>query len=216
MKLAVEPVINLQHLAAVATLATHSLQSPGYPYATAVANVPDECHRPLLLVSALAEHTRNLLADPRVSLSLLAPGAVNAQAAARATLLGDAERCAADDLLVSRYLRYVPDAAQYLQLDFMFFRIRPKRLRLIAGVGKMGWLEAEDWAAVTSIALAQEQALIDSVGALTPPGIAILGIDAYGIDYQVAGVRKRHTAVGHVGGEVFDEVLLRSAVSQLS
>ena len=137
-----EPVINLLHLAEFSTLATQSQQLPGYPYATAVPNVLDENHRPLLLISRLAEHTKNLLADPRVSLSLVEPGTANVQTAARITLLGDAQQFQPDDLLKTRYLRYIPDAAQYLELDFMFFRVNPRRIRFIAGIGKMGWLEA--------------------------------------------------------------------------
>ena len=82
MKLAVEPTVNFLHKPAYSTLATQSAQFPGYPYATVVPNVLDECHRPLLLVSALAEHTKNLLADPRVSFSLIEPGAESVQTAA--------------------------------------------------------------------------------------------------------------------------------------
>lgn len=216
MKLVVEPVINLLHQAACSTLATQSAQLPGYPYATVVPNVLDECHRPLLLVSALAEHTKNLLADHRVSLSLLESGTANVQTAARITLLGDAEPFDPAELLTARYLRYLPDAAQYLELDFMFFRVNPKRVRFIAGGGKMGWLEAAQWAAVPSLSLAREGALVEIAQRAAPTGIRILGVDCYGIDYEADGFRDRQAFDGHDAQIDLDEELLRRVASQLS
>ena len=130
MKLELAPVLNLLHSAQAATLATQSMQMPGYPYATVVPNVLDEQHRPILLISALAEHTKNLLTDAKVSISVTETGISNVQDGQRLTLVGDAERFEPSSDLIARYLRYVPAAEQYLALDFMFFRIIPKRLRL--------------------------------------------------------------------------------------
>jgi putative heme iron utilization protein len=216
MKLAIAPVINLLHGAAYGTLATQSTRSPGYPYATVIPNMADERHRPLLLVSVLAEHTKNLLADPRVSLSLLEPGTDNVQTAARLTLLGDAEPIEPSALLKARYLRYLPDAEQYLQLDFMFFRITPKRLRHIAGVGKMGWLEADDLDTAQVLTLESESALLAAAQRAVVAEIVILGIDAYGIDYQIDGLRKRHAFEGDAGCARIDEAFLLRAVTLFS
>lgn len=216
MKPAVEPVIDLLHGATYGMLATQSTRLPGYPYATVIPNVLDECHRPLLLVSALAEHTRNLLADPRLSLSLLEPNCDNVQTAARLTLIGDAEAFEPGDLLQARYLRYLPDAEQYLQLDFMFFRIIPKRLRSIAGLGRMGWLEADDFGSLPSLSLETEYRLLDSVQHAVPEGISIHGIDCYGIDYLADGLRRRlgfgETAVR----EEYLDAILHEVVTQLA
>lgn len=191
MKPAIEPVVDVLHGATYGTLATQSARLPGYPYATVIPNVLDECHRPLLLVSALAEHTRNLLVDPRLSLSLLEPNCTSVQTAARLTLIGDAEPFEPGVQLQARYLRYLPEAEQYLQLDFMFFRVIPKRLRSIAGLGRMGWLEADDFSLLPSLSLETENQLVESVQRAVPEGISILGIDCYGIDYQADGFRKR-------------------------
>ncbi len=102
---------------------------PGYPYATVMSNIVDEHHRPILLINTLAEHTKNLLADPRVSISVTEPGAANVQDSQRLTLVGDAESVSASQELKARYLRYLPAAEQYLTLDFMFFRIIARRIR---------------------------------------------------------------------------------------
>ena len=70
MKLPIDPLIHLLHSASQLYLATHSTQLDGFPYATALPFALDAQQRPLILISQLAEHTRNLLADGRASLLL--------------------------------------------------------------------------------------------------------------------------------------------------
>lgn len=178
---------------------------PGYPYATVLPNVLDQGHRPVLLVSALAEHSKNILSDPRVSISLTEPRIDKVQEGARLTLVGDAERFDADALMRERYLRYEPEAEQYLLLDFMFFRILPRRLRYIGGVGKMGWLEAADLAALPSLSPADEALLVELACTRVPQETQVLGVDPFGIDYLAKGSRGR--AVLDPAGNVREQVL---------
>ena len=67
MNIQLDTVIPLLHESAFGVLATHSTQLPGYPFASILPFVLDESHRPIFLISALAEHTKNLLADARAS-----------------------------------------------------------------------------------------------------------------------------------------------------
>jgi len=196
MKLELAPVVNLLHSALHSTLATQSQHMPGYPYATVVPNIVDEHHRPILLVSALAEHTKNLLADPRVSISLIEPVAANVQDGQRLTLVGDAEQFEASLELQARYLRYLPAAEQYLMLDFMFVRINPKRVRYIGGVGKMGWVESKAFDSLAFLPLAEEVALLQGGQAVAPKNITLLGIDHFGIDYLADGLSDRASLEG--------------------
>ncbi|NMG74305.1 pyridoxamine 5'-phosphate oxidase [Aromatoleum diolicum] len=191
MKASIDPAIHLLHEAHHATLATHSTQLAGYPYATALPCVGDEAHRPLFCISALAEHTKNLLADPRASLSVVGGENGNVQAAPRLTLLGDAERFDPGPEVVARYLRYQPDAKQYLELDFMFFRFRPKRVRFIGGLGRMGWIEGAQWDAVPVLAPQDEAVALKRVAVNLPAGLHLLGLDCFGIDYEANGRRAR-------------------------
>lgn len=211
MKLELAPVLNLLHSAQAATLATQSLQMPGYPYATVVPNVLDEQHRPILLISALAEHTKNLLTDAKVSISVTESGISNVQDGQRLTLVGDAERFEPSPELIARYQRYVPAAEQYLALDFMFFRVVPKRLRYIGGVGKMGWVEVDTLASAPCLALTDEAALLAEAESITPRNVTLLGIDPFGIDYVADGFRDRQV----LGGENLKGALL-AAVPKLS
>lgn len=184
MKIPPLAALQLMHGNHYATLASHSSQQEGYPYATVLPYVLDPQHRPLLLISALAEHTRNLLADGRCSLSITEKDVQDVQAGARLTLLADAVRIEPEALLRQRFCRYQASAEELLQLDFMFFRLEPMRLRYIGGVGRMGWLEQPELAQQV-LTLEQEAALLQQ--ARVADGIQLLGLDAYGVDYRLAG-----------------------------
>jgi hypothetical protein len=190
VKILPEPALTLLHEAAYGALATHSTSLPGYPYATVVPYVVDECHRPVVCLSALAEHTRNVLADPRVSLSVLQPGAGDVQAAARLTLVADAEPFEPAPDFLARYLRYEPGAAQNLTLDCTFLRLNPKRIRFIAGFGQMGWIEAQTWADLPRLPAKDERERVREASQTVRSGVGVLGVDLFGIDYAVA--RRRH------------------------
>jgi len=191
MKLPPHSAIELLHRAAHGALATHSLQLPGYPFATLLPFVPDERHRPLFLISRLAEHTRNLGADPRASLLLAEPGVDEVLSTSRLTVVGEVLPIDADEALIARYLRYQPEAAGYLALgDFAFYRLEPQQLRLIAGFGRMGWLTGEDLAQAAPLAPAQELAELAELAAWLPEA-RWLGVDAYGADLELEGKRQR-------------------------
>ncbi|WP_047248247.1 HugZ family protein [Chromobacterium subtsugae] len=183
--------IRLLHQCRHATLATQSRQYPGYPYASAIQFFCDERQRPVFVVSALAEHSKNLLADPRISLSLLSPDDDAAQSAARLTMLGDAERFDASDALRARLLRYQPEAEEWLALDFMFFRLRPMRTRLIAGLGSMGWVDGRAWNELPALSLEEERLLLEEAQAALPESIRALGCDCFGADLLWRGSYRR-------------------------
>lgn len=125
----------------VGALATLSQRLAGHPFATVVPYVPDHAARPLLLISALAEHTKNLRADSRASLMVHAESE-DVLAAARVTCAGRAT-CLADPppASVERYLRYLPKARPLLDFgDFAFYRIEPEALHWVGGSAtSSGW-----------------------------------------------------------------------------
>lgn len=185
-----EVLIDLLHRCDDAALATHSLAVPGFPYASAVPFATDERHRPVLLISRLAEHTQNLAEDPRASLLLHQPAIAGEMV--RATLVGRLLPIEAEPPLVARYLRYQPAAEQFLQLgDFGFFRLEPVQVRVIGGFAQAGWLGGDRLTDCPSLTLAQEREALDALSPLTPAGAELLGVDAFGIDLAVAGERQR-------------------------
>ena len=140
----------LLHAAARASLATAMAPgdgpaaepaAAGAPYASLVAPAPDMAGVPLLLLSELAQHTRNLAADPRASLLVDGTAGYDVPLAGpRASLQG---RLRLDDTSATRgrYLRWQPQAAQYAELtDFRIYRLELTRAHLVAGFGKVHWL----------------------------------------------------------------------------
>src|ERR1700689_5002806 len=120
---------------ALATLMAGS----GDPYCSLVnvASHPDGS--PVLLISRLAIHTKNLLADSRVSLMLDERVEGDPLEGARIMLSGHAEEIAADrDIVRQRYLNAHPTAEVFVDFkDFSFFRIRPAGTHLVAGFGRI-------------------------------------------------------------------------------
>jgi len=126
-------------------LSTHSTKFDGYPFGSVAPFVLDHNCQPIVLISTIAEHTKNIIANPKVSLLVFA-GDEDLQANARLTLLGNAVKIDKEDAnLRARYLRYLPQAAGYFDMhDFSFYRIEIAQMRYIAGFGKMGWLSGDD------------------------------------------------------------------------
>jgi heme iron utilization protein len=126
-------------------LATLSKRFSGHPFGSVTPFVLDHEAYPLILISTLAEHTRNLDHDHRLSLLVHETGE-NVQAEARVTLIGHAERMADQEAPKARYVRYFPDATVYFDThDFFFYRITPTRLRYIGGFGEIHWIASEGY-----------------------------------------------------------------------
>src|SRR4029078_9101680 len=128
---------------ALATLMAGS----GDPYCSLVNIASDSDASPILLISRLALHTKNILADNRVSLMLDERAAGDPLEGARIMLSGRAEQADADeDLLQRRYLSAHPSAEAFVSFkDFSFFRIRPTAAHLVAGFGRIGDLQPEQF-----------------------------------------------------------------------
>lgn len=115
----------------------------GAPYVSLVAVATDGDGAPILLLSQLSDHTRNIAADPRVSLLFDATARfANPQEGPRATILGTIEP-AGGELVRRRYLARHPGAALYAGFaDFAFYRVRSERVHWVGGFGRAVWLDA--------------------------------------------------------------------------
>lgn len=121
---------------ALATLMAGS----GDPYCSLVNVASHADGSPILLISRLALHTKNILADNRVSLMLDERAAGDPLEGARIMLAGRAEEAADElaDVLRRRYLNAHPSAEAFVDFgDFSFFRIVPSGAHLVAGFGRI-------------------------------------------------------------------------------
>ena len=126
----------------VGMLSTISADVEGYPFGSIVPFIFDYDGYPVILISDLAQHTRNIKRDKRVSLTVFDRFAQDAQAGGRLTWIGDAEPLSSDEEIRPRYLRYFPSSESYFAThDFSFYRIGLKRARFIGGFGEIYWIE---------------------------------------------------------------------------
>lgn len=189
-----------------------------WPYASLVLVAVDHDLSPLLLISDLAEHTKAIRADNRVS--LLFDGTVGLDqplTGARVSLVGRAVPTD-EERVKQRFLARHPDAAMYAGFkDFHFFKVIPERAHLVAGFGKIRWLSmTELMPAPPSPALVGAEAGIvshmnedhaDAVGlyaarllALPGSGWRMTGIDQEGIDLRAGGSVARLALPAPVAG----------------
>jgi putative heme iron utilization protein len=128
-------------------LATLSARREGWPFASVAPYAFSPSGDPLLLLSDLAEHTRNARADPRASLLIQDSRArTDPQAGARVTLLGALELVAPPDQAAARdrYIAAHPEAENYFGMtDFHLWTLHVTEARFVNGFGDMGWLAAD-------------------------------------------------------------------------
>jgi len=177
---------------ALATL----MPGSGDPYCSLVnvASHPDGS--PILLISRLALHTRNLLGDARISLMLDERAEGDPLEGSRIMLAGRAEQADGDDVAIlrRRYLNAHPSAEAFVNFkDFSFFRIRPAGAHLVAGFGRIVDLKSEQFLTDISDAAAlleAEQSAVEHMNAdhrdtMNLYATALLGADA--ADWRCSG-----------------------------
>jgi heme iron utilization protein len=137
-----EEARNLLRRARTATLATLNADD-GMPYASLVNVATDVRGLPLLLISTLAWHTRNLLADPRASLMVAeVPPSGDALTGPRVSVMGRFVRVE-DGSVRRRYLARHPAAELYAGFgDFAFWRMEPEKAHAVAGFGRIETIPA--------------------------------------------------------------------------
>ncbi len=127
-------------------LSTLSADMDGWPFGSVAPYILDFEGHPILLLSDLAQHSRNIQRDSRVSLLAWEDEKSDIQQSGRATLMGRATVIEGDATLRDRYLRYLPQAQEYFAIhDFRFYKLSVERVRFIGGFGDIHWIRGEDY-----------------------------------------------------------------------
>jgi putative heme iron utilization protein len=136
---------------ATGTLCTLAKEPAGFPYGSFVTFAM-EGPSPVFFISELAEHTKNLIGDPRASLLVAEGGDGDPLARGRVTLLGHCRKLTATtdtsarEEAKSAYLAKHPNAGYYVDYaDFAFWRLEVESVRYIGGYGRMSWVPIDDW-----------------------------------------------------------------------
>lgn len=142
-------------------LATLSRKFDGYPFGPITPYLVDHDGSLLILISTIAEHTKNITQDPRVSLITHDQRDPHIQTQGRVTVVGNAQPEPNREQAGLRYLRYFPEAQTYFEMhDFSFYRISPVAIRYIGGFGKIHWVNVETYAVAQAEIFAQQEELL--------------------------------------------------------
>jgi heme iron utilization protein len=166
----------------------------GTPYASLVLFGVDLDASPLLLLSDLAQHSRNIAFDPRVSLLLDATeGHPDPLTGPRLTVIGRAE--AVDDpRRLSRFIAHHPTSAVYSGFsDFHLYRVNVERGHLVAGFGRIHWIEGGDllFAAETNELAAAEPEILRHMNAGDSDAVENYArrlLERSGADWRMTGI----------------------------
>lgn len=143
-----ESARTLIHGAGRATLSTVAVDPAGYPFGSLVTYVADDNGTPWILISTMAEHTRNAARDPRSSLLVAedAPAGTDPLALARVSLVGNLVRSEPTDSFRARFLARHPGAKFYVDFpDFQWWRLEVTAVRYVGGFGRMSWVAADEF-----------------------------------------------------------------------
>jgi len=127
------------------SLSTAMAVSDGWPYASLVTYATDIDGCPLFLLSTLADHTRNIAADPRAALLVeAASGRSNPQTGPRVTLQGKVRK-SREPRHGKRFLARHPQARLYAGFgDFAFYRMTVEKVHFVGGFARARWLRGRD------------------------------------------------------------------------
>ena len=189
---AVKSLLRRSRQGALATLMAGS----GDPYCSLVNVASCSDGSPILLISRLAVHTRNLLADARVSLMLDERVEGDPLEGSRIMLSGHVEEVTSDrDIVRRRYLNAHPAAEAFVDFkDFSFFRIRPTGTHLVAGFGRILDLRPEQFLtdlSDTAALLEAEQSAIEHMNSDHQEALGLYAtrlLGAASSDWRCSGV----------------------------
>ncbi len=193
----------LLYLERIGSLSTQSRKQPGFPFGSLMPFAIDGEGRPLFLISTMAMHTQNLVADPHASLLVTQPDASgDPLGAARVTVVGtvetvpDGEIASVRELYLSRYenSKYWVDFK-----DFSFYRMQVVDVYYVGGFGVMGWVSAQEYAQAQPDPLADHAAgILSHMNADHHEALILLSRTVAGIEAEQATM----TAVDRLGFHV--------------
>jgi len=130
--------------ARTAALGTQNLDPAG-PYVSLANIATDPQGHPVIFISKLAWHTRNILADPQGSVMVSEiPQSGDALTGPRVTIMGRFEAIPPSEI-AERYAHHHPAARVYLDFpDFSFWRLRPQKIHAVAGFGRIETMEPDE------------------------------------------------------------------------
>ena len=194
---------SLLHLGRIGSLSTVSRKQAGFPFGSVMPYALDTQGRPIFLISTMAMHTQNLLADPRASLLVTAPdGSGDPLGASRVTLLGNVQTLSPGAVAEARelYLARYENSRYWVDFnDFSFYRMDVVDAYYVGGFGVMGWVEASEYREAQPDPLTDAAAgILEHMNADHADALVLLARKFAGVEAQQAAM----TSVDRLGFHV--------------
>ena len=123
-------------------LSTHSKDVPGYPFGSVMPYCLDASGCPVIQISTIAQHTKNIEHNPRVSLIVSESGVDDVHTGGRLTWMGDAIKIEEPTAIAEHYFNFFPQTKNYnITHDFDFYRLELVKARFIGGFGQIFWIK---------------------------------------------------------------------------
>lgn len=148
----------------LSTVMRDTLDIEGYPFGSVVPFCLNDKNQIILLISDIAQHTKNIKENPKTSLTLHNTDQDNIQKGWRLTIAGDVTLAPDSevDAIAARYERHFPESAKYHRVhDFKFYLLTPKKCRYINGFGEIHWVDYDMILAPTPFDSATEARIIN-------------------------------------------------------
>lgn len=127
---------------------TMSEEIEGYHFGSIVPYVLSGTGSIVFFINSTAQHAKNINKKSRCCLTVFDQSSKDRRDAARVTVVGDREFIPKSDLETEKnnYFSFFLHHQKYLEThDFNFVWLRPVRVRYIGGVGKIFWIEKQEW-----------------------------------------------------------------------
>ena len=193
----------LVYLGRIGSLSTLSNRQPGFPFGSVMPYGLDAAGRPICLISTMAMHTQNLLANPRASLLVTqADSGGDPLGASRVTLMGTVATVPSPDLAEARrvYLEHYANSKHWVDFeDFSFYRMEVVDVYLVGGFGVMGWISAAEYGSAQPDPLADAAAgIIQHMNADHGDALVLMARTFAGVESQEAAM----TSIDRLGFHV--------------
>ncbi|MCS7076815.1 MAG: DUF2470 domain-containing protein [Bacteroidia bacterium] len=181
-------------------LATNSQKYPGFPHGSLVSYSIDTDLNPILYITDVAQHSRNFMANNKMTLTIIDPKSVDVQADDRVTLYGEGYKVEGAELehVQNRHFTYHPQARAYKDFhDFMFVKIKLIAVRYIGGFAHIHWVDLNQFLQDKTFDPKEEQYMVTHVNQdhkaalhyyldkyyhVSSQDVYLAGIDKFGFD----------------------------------
>lgn len=129
-------------------LSTHSKSMEGYPFGSVTTYISSVKGEPIFYISDLAQHTRNIDQNPKMSLIAFTGDDDDANAGARLTVIGEAKKLEGElaEKVAKRFYRIFPASEKYKNAHgFDFYILSCEKIRYIGGFGEIHWISKDSW-----------------------------------------------------------------------